>query len=131
MRTISLLVFAVITALAGNASAQDCVDCRTSYVIPWRSSPVVKTWTETEMVKTKQLRTVEVEVEIPVVRTYETREITYAAPAKPRKAVNWGCVAAGVQAFINCNYQKRQARRQARAASGRLGLFSRLFFWRR
>ncbi len=131
MRTISLLIFAAIAMTAGNVFAQDCVDCRTSYVIPWRSSPVVKTWTETEMVKTTQLKTVEVEVEIPVVRTYETREITSAATAQPRRAVNWGCVATGVQAFINCNYQKRQARRQARTASGRLGLFSRLFFWRR
>lgn len=131
MRTISLFVFAGLAAIAGHASAQDCVDCRTSYVIPWRSSPVVKTWTETKMVKTKQLKTVEVEVEVPVVKTYQTRQVNYAGAAQPRKAVNWGCVTAGVQAFIQCNYQKRQARRQARAQGGRFGLLSRLFFWRR
>ena len=121
MRTISLFVFAGLAAIAGHASAQDCVDCRTSYVIPWRSSPVVKTWTETKMV----------EVEVPVVKTYQTRQVNYAGAAQPRKAVNWGCVTAGVQAFIQCNYQKRQARRQARAQGGRFGLLSRLFFWRR
>lgn len=132
MRMISLFfVVAICLASAAPTFAQDCVDCRTSYVVPWRSSPVVKTWTETEMVKATQLKTVEVEIEIPVVRTYETREITTATTAQPRRAVNWGCVAVGVQAFINCSYQKRQGRRQARQASGRLGLLSRLFFWRR
>lgn len=121
-----LIVFACGFILTSNLAAQDCISCRQNYSIPVRSA-VVKRWQETEMVKQIQYKQVAVEVEVPVVRTYETREV-FAAETRERRlrSVNWGCVAAGLQAFANCNFQKRQARRSMRGG----GLFSRLLFWR-
>jgi len=126
MKTINLLAI-IVTGLVlpgAMAFAQDCVECRQTYRIAPRQA-VVRTWQETEMVKKLQWQ--QIEVEVPVVRTYETREV-FAKETRQRRlrSVNWGCVAAGLQAFASCNFQKRQARQSRRGN----GLLSRLFFWR-
>ncbi len=121
------VVLAVLVLPGATAFSQDCVECRQGYRIVPRQA-VVKTWQETEMVK--QLQWQQVEVEVPIVRTYETREV-FAKETRQRRerrlrSVNWGCVAAGLQAFAQCNFQKRELRRSRRGG----GLLSRLLFWR-
>jgi hypothetical protein len=131
MKTINLLAI-ILTGLVlpgATVFAQDCVECRQTYRIAPRQA-VVRTWQETEIVK--QLQWQQIEVEVPIVRTYETREV-FARETRQRRqrrqrrvgSVNWGCVAAGLQAFANCNFQKKQSR-QSRSG----GLLSRLLFWR-
>ncbi len=112
--TIFLLILATFLIIPETSKAQDCVECRPAVRLMGTSSTVVKRWQETEMV--------------PVVRTYETREVfAEYKTRRQRGSVNWGCVASGVQAFLACNYSKRQARQQRRASGERVGLFSRLF----
>lgn len=113
-KTILLGILVSFFIIDQAANAQECVECQPGVRLLKPTSPVIRRWEETEMV--------------PVVRTYETREVFAEYESRrQRGSVNWGCVASGVQAFLACNYSKRQARQQRRASRERVGLFSRLF----
>ena len=107
------LLFTPCLGLSG--FAQDCSACATRDIPP--RGTLVKQWTETEIVS------------VPVVRTYETREVFATGQRQRRerrlRSVNWSCVAAGLSAFAECNFSKRSARK-----GDRRGIFGRLFFWR-
>ena len=121
LKAIAILFAASMTPIA---SAQECVKCQPGVKLLQGRQVVVRRWQETEMQSQTQL--VEMEVEVPVVRTYETREVFQAQERRARGSVNWGCVAVGVQAFVNCNYSKRQARKQRRSGGKLSGFFGRL-----
>ena len=109
-----LVMLASFLIVPQAADAQECSQCQPGVRLMNAKSSLVRRWEETEM--------------IPVVRTYETREVFQDYQSRrQRGSVNWGCVASGVQAFLACNYSKRQARQQRRASGERTGLFSRLF----
>tara|TARA_R110002167_G_C12684414_1_gene651761 strand:- start:1815 stop:2213 length:399 start_codon:yes stop_codon:yes gene_type:complete len=120
----AVIVVLFASSMTPGASAQECVKCQPGVRLLQGRQVVVRRWQETEMQSQKQL--VEIDVEVPVVRTYETREVFETRERRKRGGVNWGCVAVGVQAFVNCNYSKRQARRQRRSGGKLGGFFGRL-----
>jgi len=118
----------VFSLMLGALPAQNCVDCDAFKSVRSRFAfaPKVERFQVTEMVTQMQ------EVEVPVVKTYETvtRQV-YDGGARRllrnRRVgfMNWGCVATAVGAYFDCSMAKRSQRRE------RNGILRRLLFFRR
>lgn len=140
-----LLMCLALTLMSSSAFAQSiCIDgtCYVPQVQTVSKMASVIQPTKVERFQTTEMRTVTqmvpTEVQVPVVRTFETTTTTrevfdgglenFCETTRRTRRVrgfNWGCIAPAVQAYFNCSMSKRASRRE------RGGFLSRLFFFRR
>jgi len=102
--------------VAGCEQATDAQECVTTCTTPVTTYKAVQ---ETRAVTKMVARTVYEPVttcETVTTMVPETTYVTTAVSARTKRAVNVPCVITGLRAYANCAYQKRAARRAARAA---------------